>query len=940
MKARAILFKPGTNLIRETADLLLSDGRALENKLVVFPGKRPGHFLRQEIARRLGRPFRPPSILSMDGLADFICERSGAGELKVSDLDSLAILYRLHREAPGPGNLLPLSLEEFLPWGFRLLSDLENLKIERVSPRSLEGVGQVFGADMPGTLKILLGGIHRLYEDFYCKLKDSSLSTRSSRYSLAAESIGALHLPDIEQIIMAGLYRLTRSEREIISALGEREKVVFLFQDGPGMAEILKELKVTPEEPEGTAENPRFFFQQAADVHGEVLGLKEALKGEPPPDQGQVIVLPEPRTLFPLVQQVLPGVLEYNISMGYPLLRTPIYALLETLARVLEGEEKGLFSLPGYLDLVLHPYVKNLKLGESSTAARILWHTVEEELAPRGASFISLEEIEDSSALTSACLARLARADEKSVTPEVLKEYFLKIHRVLLRSFAHVSSLADFSRNLSEVVSFLAEESSASQHPYSGRFLKSMLGALEELGESLIGEERLPGIRDLFGLLRSFLATVRVPFEGTPLKGLQVLGFLEARNLLFKKVFFLDLNEGVLPDGARSDSLLPIPLRRHLGLSTCREREELERYLFHTLVRSAEEAHFFFAESNEKEKSRLAEELIWEEQQKERTLHLERLDNIYFKADFSQDEVEAIPKSPEVVRHLENFTSSASALDDYLSCPLKFYYHRVLRLQERDTAHEGLKADERGEMVHAVLNRFFSGRTNQDLLIEDKDFEEIPRLVEEAFEERYGLHLPGRLILAKFQIKTRMEDVLRLHQKDPWRSSIILACELNANTVLNLGKGLRIRAKGRLDRVDRRGEEIVILDYKTGSQADLPRKDKFLSSSRQDWPKTLRSVQLPFYILLYLAVHREVPADKVNASLMFLGRKAIQETFLWKDERDRRKTLLSYREAINTLVQEIRRPDLPFTPASLPAQTCPACDFKVMCGRQWLMKNI
>jgi len=185
-----------------------------------------------------------------------------------------------------------------------------------------------------------------------------------------------------------------------------------------------------------------------------------------------------------------------------------------------------------------------------------------------------------------------------------------------------------------------------------------------------------------------------------------------------------------------------------------------------------------------------------------------------------------------------------------------------------------------------------------------------------------------------------MEDVLRLHQKEPWGSSIILACELKANTVLNLGKGLRIRAKGRLDRVDRRGEEIVILDYKTGSQAGLPRKDKFLSSSRQDWPKTLRSVQLPFYILLYLAVHREIPADKVNASLMFLGRKAIQETFLWKNEKDRRKTLLSYREAIRTLVREIRRPDLPFVPASLPAQTCPACDFKVMCGRQWLMKNI
>ena len=43
------------------------------------------------------------------------------------------------------------------------------------------------------------------------------------------------------------------------------------------------------------------------------------------------------------------------------------------------------------------------------------------------------------------------------------------------------------------------------------------------------------------------LRSEKIPFSGEPLKGLQVMGVLETRNLDFKNVFILSLNEGAFP---------------------------------------------------------------------------------------------------------------------------------------------------------------------------------------------------------------------------------------------------------------------------------------------------------------------------------------------------------------------------------------------------------
>ena len=144
----------------------------------------------------------------------------------------------------------------------------------------------------------------------------------------------------------------------------------------------------------------------------------------------------------------------------------------------------------------------------------------------------------------------------------------------------------------------------------------------------------------------------------------------------------------------------------------------------------------------------------------------------------------------------------------------------------------------------------------------------------------------------------------------------------------------------------------MIVDYKTGSGAKVPAWQKFdLEGPRSDWGKTLRSVQLPAYVLMAMTGKVKPAAgveDKVNplisgravsdfdARLMMLGREEITEESLYKQFKhkspDVPSTFEKYKGAVCVLLDEILNPDLAFEPTKS-EDDCKHCPFKVMCGR-------
>ncbi|MBO4556552.1 MAG: hypothetical protein J5706_07305, partial [Elusimicrobiales bacterium] len=61
------IIKPEENLLDILTEKLLEQGEDMHKCLVIFPGKRPGYFLRKYLAKKTGHSMRSPAIFSMDG---------------------------------------------------------------------------------------------------------------------------------------------------------------------------------------------------------------------------------------------------------------------------------------------------------------------------------------------------------------------------------------------------------------------------------------------------------------------------------------------------------------------------------------------------------------------------------------------------------------------------------------------------------------------------------------------------------------------------------------------------------------------------------------------------------------------------------------------------------------------------------------------------------
>jgi RecB family exonuclease len=925
----AEVLKPGESLVEKTGELLLASGGP-SGWTVVFPGKRPGHFLRKYLAEKSGGALKAPSVTSMDGFMELAAEKLGVKGRPAAPLDLAAVLYgRLKKElceviGRGEGEL---PLDAFLPWALKLTGDFEELRIELKGEKELAGYDSLLPEDLrtPGFIR-KLESFSRLYGKFYAELEREELLTRSERYARVAAraaELGTALAP--EKVVFAGLFALTAAERAVLKALAARGAAV-LLAPGPGLEEQFSFLGKLPPAPK--EKGPLLKLYKAPDLHGEIFRLAGELKD---PGPGDVVVLPDSRALFPLVEHALPAGSEYNVSMGYPLSATPVFALLDSLGDLLDRRGEAGYFTPDYLKFVFHPYVKNIYLGGSAEAGRVVFQAVEERLSERAGRYVELREIEDDRELLETAAARLA--SHGAPGPEGVRAHLKAVHGALLRPFEEIPDLAGFSARLLALISHVSENSTAPLHAYWGPFVETAIARVTELGHSRLAGESFAGAGGYFKFLKTFLQGESYPFPGTPLKGLQVLGFLETRGLKFRRVFFLDANADLLPAARKEDTVLSHFVRERLGLSTYKTRERLARYYFGALLGGAEEAHVFYKDSADQERSPFVEKLAWD---LERAGRRPEEDEVHLKVDFSQAEPVPVKKTPALAAALKAREFSPSALDAYLACGLRFYYRYGLRLSEKEALSGEIEQRDIGVIVHAALASFFKEKTGAPLNILEQDYAKAREAAQAVFEEKLKGYRSGFEYLIRRQVERRLSDILDYH-RDELPGVTVLSCETELKASLKTRFG-EVRLKGYADRVDQRGGKVHIVDYKTGSSASVPNWQRFDPAARADWPSTLKSVQLPFYLLAYLDGHPGASAADMDASLMLLGCESVAEEALFKaygkKTPDRAAVLASYAAAMTALLEEILDPAVPFRPAA-DEKECGGCAFRGLCGRQW-----
>jgi ATP-dependent helicase/nuclease subunit B len=934
------LISSSENLVEEVAEQLICVGKDYSSSLVIFPGKRPSHFLRKVLAEREKSSFIPPLILSMDEFIEHVHDESLELEgRKLEAIDAISILYSIHAASPEHlGRKSFLTPDTFFPVGTKLYNELEELAIEGISSKKVREIDSIAGENIPEPTAKRLQSLSYFYEAFYRRIEEDHFSTRSSRYRVVSERIDRLNLDRFKRVVLAGFFALTESEKNIFRSLMRRGNTLFIFQEGEGMRKKLLDLGI-PAQRGFPSTEPEIHCYKSPDSHGQVLGVSALLKNridqKERMDESLVIVLPSSETLIPLFHQAL-SLLDpdnYNVSLGYPLQRTPLFGFFNNLMEVVTTMDGDRLYVPYYLEFILHPYMKNIYFQGRAEMTRILFHTIEEALTEkRTRKFLSLEELESDEAILDAIKEKVLRA-EPGITLEMMRDHLEAIHAQTLGKMLSFRDVGDFAGKLKEVVEYIYRSSTARLHPFFYPYSDSFLTHLDILSKSLMKEIQFQEVSSYFTLFKKYIMTSYTPFAGTPLRGVQVLGFLETRNLKFENVLFLDANEGILPDTTREDSFLPFKARQMLGLPTYLDREEIMFYMFDTLIRGAKASHLFYVENDEKEKSRFVERFLWERQKREgRKDDKGYVRTIQYAVNLREENPRPVPKSMEMVKFLKEYPFSASSLNTYLSCPLQFYYEYVLGLREREVISEEFEKEEIGSFVHLVLCDYLKGKTGSILTEKEMNLKEFEKVFYKDFEEQYGKDPTGEIYLLRTQVERHLKDFIKYYQVPKIREfrTKILGLEQRVDV-----KKDSFKLGARLDRVEKRGERTAIIDYKTSANKNYlaMRYPKLDLKKRDSWSEAIATLQLPFYLLTYATLTGEKP-ETIDCMFLLLGKARIDtgiEVPLFDNETEFRENFGNLTEVIFSLLREIVNPDQSFMPTVDPKKNCSRCPYGYIC---------
>ena len=910
-KEKIVVVDPSIDLQDRLSDLLLQEGVDFSMNVVIYPGRRPSHYLRKRIAEKVKKTFIPPKIYSMD---DFILHIHGKifNAKPIDSLDGVFLIHSILRRL----NLLKeafLEIDSFFSIGERLFNVIEELYIERIRPEKIKEVE--FLIDIPSKSMENLNLLSSLYEAFYKEIDMRGLATRSKRYVCCADYEELDRVLDCERIIFAGFFAFTEAERRILKTLSKNKGFVLVYQ----------------KEGEITEEGRKIHFYSAPDIHGEVKIVGDILKKKGI-DSNTAIVLPRSDTLFPLIRHGISFIDEgmYNISAGYPLWRTPIFGFFLNLFEVIETMRDSKIYVPSYLKFILHPYTKNIELMGSSESGRIVLHGLQRVLKDDiPLTFADISWIEED---LPSHIANLVSTSGFSETE--IKRHIEDIHTTFLRPFFQIRNVKDFFEKCSSILRFIYDKSTAKYHPLFYPYVEGYLKEFSRISSSLLGEYVFERIISYFNLFSRVLSSSFFPFEGDPKKGLQVLGFLETRNLRFEKVIFLDVNEGVIPD-LTEDYFLPYKVRKILGLPTYKEREDLTFHYFNTLLCGAREVHVLFLENEESVKSRFLERIIWEMEKRKGSVIGERSlrKALNYRVSLTNFLPQPVEKTERIMEALENISFSPSALDDYLKCGIKFYLRYVLKIGEERKVEE-MDRQEIGNIVHSVLKRFFKGRLRVLLIPKGTWSDEVSDIIDEIFSLRYGHLLDGKAYLIKRQVEKRIREFIDYLRNVAKIDRIRILSSEEQVEVQYLGSNFSFR----VDLVQERNGKIELLDFKTSGREDtyLFKRGTSEVFGRGDYHK-LPSLQMPLYILLY-AKRYEKELKDVSGFYFFLGQKVLNQESLLSPFSDisMEDGMGLVSKIVESLIREIKDPSIPFSCRVDPLEVCEFCPYKSICGTRWV----
>ena len=944
-------------------DLLQRFGTNMSNVTVVFPGKRASLFLNQELALASEKPVWTPRYITMSDLF-----YSLSPYIKADPIDSIASLYQIFSK-----NFLEeemqegYSLDKFWGWGEIILSDFDDVDKHMADANAifsnvyelmqLESLDYLtdeqkftlqhffrnFSTEDNSVIKERFLNVWSKMNQMYTELRKEQMQTgtmyegaifRSVIENLKKDdSLLSSLLEKKQAIVFAGFNVLNDVEHALMSAIQKQGKAIFYWdydtyyvenlehEAGIFMRQNLKDFPCALSKEHFNnlrlLQDATFISCNTDNAAARYTHQWLTMSHDPISNRNAVVMCNE-SLLQPVLHALPKQTGKVNVTMGFPLTDAPIYSFVMALiALQTDGFDlsQQRFRHP-FVQVVQHhvyaPFVDERQwlIYKATDNAQLLTYLID---------MVELVGL------------HFSKIKEPDVYEQLYIEAIFQTHRIL------------------------------------NKFLQ------------LIDKEENPLVIQhitLRRLLRTLLCSTSIPFHGEPAHGLQVMGVLETRCLDFSHMLMLSVEEGMLPRNTQSNSMIPANIREAFGLTTPRHRIAVFSYYFYRLIQRTEHLTCVYNENcvgnSKHEMSRFLRQMLAETNIPIRTLWLRSETSLQDIQDLS------VPKTSDIIKRMlqkydintrgkDAIPLSPSAINTYMTCPLKFFLTHVSGLRADVDPQEGLNAPLIGDIFHDTADLIYKciiQRTENNIiqrstlseLLADMDGLVGPLLdivfdtiyfhptdrwnrTEEAWKmicrgTRPGNQYTGELIIIRRVLMQYLTNLLRYDLRHaPFR---IIATETDRmfNVQCSIcDVQLNVMTGGRIDRLDEQDGHIRVVDYKTGYHIpSIKSMDEVTNTAGKHEGYFLQA-----FLYSYAVLQNDKPERPLVPALFYPG-KAYSEDYtptltINKEVIEDFTSLADeFYEGLTQVVKQIFSPDYNFTQTP-EAKNCTNCDFKLLCGR-------
>lgn len=638
------------------------------------------------------------------------------------------------------------------------------------------------------------------------------------------------------------------------------------------------------------------------------------------------VILPDEHLLLPMLTSIPPHVDSINITMGYPLSASPIADFIQHVFDLqLKKSNQGRFYHTTVNNLLNHRYL-NRFLSEKI-------YPIQQEIITKNLLYVPATIFEGSDVLCTIF--------SPTITRENLLQYLLDVLQCVKLQFYQSAEL---------------EETDPMDKSFIYQY-EQTITRLQDVLE-LTTKDYPIEINTQVRIVKQLVDGVSLPFEGEPLNGLQLMGVLETRVLDFENLVMCSFNEGTYPQSTLKNSFIPYLLRKAFGLTTSEYHDAVQAYNFYRLISRARNIYLLYDSRtdglNSGNVSRFAKQLQY--------YHKANIVYEYLSYDIriGEEQPIVIEKEGEVVELLNTYLSdgkralSASAINTYLSCPLKFYFSYLKQLTEPDEISESIEPSTFGSIVHRVLENTYNAEKGSVISIQKLDVmirqkvtlqKEIAAAFHELYFKKNPTEIPTELDGYVLLIAKVVEKyVLQIFEKDKlYAPFTYVDSEKKLQLCYPIADGKEVNLKGFVDRIDRKDEVIRIVDYKSGNeQSDfVSLEDVFDKSLGKKRPSFV--LQIYLYCYMYQMIEKTYTATdyRIKPSLYYI-RNVFNPTFdvgIYR-KKSRQKVCVDdfmpdraeFCDRLCGVLNEIFDLSQPFVQCE-DRELCTYCPFKTICGR-------